>query len=65
LSEDGEEKVKKEDGEDLVQSTCIQNLTIIVSAVPEISLAASELNVCHVTALASAASEISLMPNKI
>jgi len=33
----------------LMQSTCMQNLTILVTAVPEISLGASKVKVGHVT----------------
>jgi len=34
---------------DLIQSTCMQNLTILASAVPKISLGASKFKVGHVT----------------
>jgi len=32
-----------------MQSTCVQNLTILASAIPEISLGASKFKVGHVT----------------
>jgi len=36
-------------GWDLIQSTCVQNLTILALAIPEISLGASKFKVSHVT----------------
>ena len=36
-------------GSDLIQSTCMQNLTIVALAAPEISLGAPKFKVGHVT----------------
>jgi len=36
-------------GYDLIQSTCMQNLTILASAIPEISLGSSKFKVSHMT----------------